>query len=204
MIIDPAPQGTKEWEKARLGLPTASQFHRIVTPKTLKPSGQATDYRNELLAEWKVGRPLVELSSGLMQRGNVMEQEARRWYEFVTDNTVEEVGLCLTDDGRFGASPDGLIGDDRLLEIKCPGPKKHVSYMVGSAKPQMDYRCQIQGQLLVTGRQGVDFVSYHPDMEPVLVRCEREDDVIERLTVALEEFWKEMGRGRAAMEGATP
>ena len=187
MIVHEAEQQTDDWLQARLGVVTASQFHRVMTPKTCKPSKAADDYLHELIAEWLLGEPLEGFSSGMMERGRDMEAEAVKWYGFVQDVTPERVGLCLRDIGLVGASPDALIGTDGMLEIKCPGPKKHVAYMLG-ADPQADHRCQIQGGLWVTGRAWMDFVSYHPTMRPVIVRCERDDAFIESLSEIVGSF----------------
>ena len=103
-----------------------------MTPKTRKPAKAATDYLNELIAEWMLGEPLDGASTGMMERGRDMEEEAIEWYAFVRDVDPQRVGLCLRDDGLVGASPDALVGEQGMLEIKCPGPKKHVSYLLGA------------------------------------------------------------------------
>ena len=180
MIVHPAEQQTEEWLQARIGVVTASQFHRVMTPKTRKPSTAASGYLHELVAEQLIGEPLVGFSSDMMERGRVMETEAVAWYAFVRDVVPERVGLCLGDSGLVGASPDALIGDDGMLEIKCPGPKQHVAYLLG-ADPQDDHRCQVQGGLWVTGRRWMDIVSYHPTMRPVITRCERDEAFIDSL-----------------------
>ena len=92
MIIHPAEQRTEAWVKARLGVVTASQFHRLMTPKTRKPSKAATDYLNELIAEWMLGEPLDGASTGMMERGRDMEEEAIEWYAFVRDVDPQRVG----------------------------------------------------------------------------------------------------------------
>ena len=107
MKIHPAPQGTQEWLDARLGLPTSSQFHRIVTPAKLAPAKGATTYLHELLSEWLTGIPSSDAQSRYMERGNVLEAKARGWYGFETDTEPVEVGLCLTDD------PSSLINSSR-------------------------------------------------------------------------------------------
>ena len=186
MIVHPAEQGTDEWLQARLGVVTASQFHRVMTPKTRKAAAAATDYLNELIAEWLLGEPLDGATSQMMERGRDMEEEAVDWYTFMRE-VPERVGLCLRDDRRVGASPDALVGMDGMLEIKCPGPKKHVSYLLG-ADPQDDHRCQVQGGLWVTGRSWMDLVSYHPAMQPVIVRCDRDEPFIESLADIVKGF----------------
>lgn len=188
MIIHPAEQGTVEWLKARIGIPTASQFHRLITNKTLKPSSQQDGYLSELIAEWIIGAPLQGASSGMMERGKLLESEARPWYEFVRGVTVEQVGLCLRDDRLVGASPDALIGEDGILEIKCPGPKVHVSYLLGHTNLYADHRAQVQGALWITGRKFADLISYHPTMEPVLTNCPRDDHFIAALAEIVDGF----------------
>jgi hypothetical protein len=187
MIVHPAEQRTEEWKQARIGVVTASQFYRLITPKGNKPAAAAGDYLNELIAEWILGEPLDGASSGMIERGRAMENEAVEWYEFTRDVTVDRVGLCLRDDKLVGASPDGLIGEDGLLEIKCPGAKKHTSYLLGGDLAG-DHRCQVQGGLWVTGREWADLVSYNPAMPPVVIRCERDHVFIRILAGIVDGF----------------
>ena len=187
MIIHPAEQRTEAWFKARIGVVTASQFHRLMTPKTRKPAAGATDYLHELIAEWMLGEPLDGFSSGMMERGRFMETEAVEWYAFVRDAIPQRVGLCLRDDGLVGASPDALIGEQGILEIKCPGAKKHTSYLLG-ADLAADHYLQVQGGMWITDRSWTDIVSYHPALKPVAVRCERDTEFIKLLAGIVEAF----------------
>ena len=134
-------QGTQEWMMARLGMPTASQFDRLLTPKTRKPSASRIRYSAELLTEWLLGQPLEWGSSAWMERGTDMEGEARKYYEMQYDVEVRQVGFVIRDDDAVGGSPDGLIGDDGGLEIKVPSALTHVQYMLGDA---IDYVGQVQ------------------------------------------------------------
>lgn len=193
----PLIQGSAEWIDARLGLPTASEFHRIITPKTMKPSASMDGYRNELLAEWVLGYPVVNAESGFMQRGTDMEADARAWYELQTDNEVRAGGFMLTDDERAGCSPDGLVEEDGLLEIKCPKVDKHVGFLLDGVGD--DYRPQAQGQLLISGRQWVDLVVYSPALPPVLVRVLRQEEFIEKLRPALTQFCEMLDAGKRAL-----
>ena len=187
MIILDVKQGTDEWKRARLGIPTASQFHRIITPKTLKASSQAHGYMCELLAEWMLGEPLDDgAETPWMVRGTALEDEAVRWYELQRDATTTEVGLCLLDDRSAGCSPDRLVGDDGGLEIKCPSAKIHVSYLLGD--PAEDHRAQVQGALWITGRQWWDVLSYNPVMPQVLITAERDEEFIGALAEAVAAF----------------
>jgi exodeoxyribonuclease (lambda-induced) len=125
-----------------------------------------------------------------MQHGIDTETEAKTAYEFVTGSTVEDVGFVDHPTvAMSGASPDGLIGDDGMLEIKCPEPQTHVRNLI-SGKVDMSYYPQMQGQMLVTGRKWCDWMSYHPDMPPVIVRVHRDNNYLAALTMALAEFHK--------------
>ena len=167
-------QGERSWWAARLGIPTASEFDKIVTPARLDPSSQVKGYANKLLAEWLRGQPDDSFQSDWMKRGHEVEAEAISAYGLIKDCDPERVGFCLTDCGRYGASPDSLIGDDGGLEVKCPSPGVHVGYLLDGKLPTT-YRVQVIGSLLVTGREWWDFESYHPDMEPLIVRTWRKE-----------------------------
>lgn len=195
------PQGSAEWRKARMGVPTASSFHRIITPKTAKPSAQAESYLHELLAELMLGRPLDNVSYPWMSRGSELEEDAANWYEFEKDTATETVGFCVTDDGRYGASPDRLVGTDGALELKCPSPAVHVKYLLYPKQgPDAAYRCQIMGQMLVTGRKWVDITSYHPELPKVIIRVERDEEYIGLMREALDGFCERLAKGKAELE----
>jgi hypothetical protein len=186
MIHIDVEQGSKAWLDAKVGIPSASNFHRIITPKTLKPSAAADGYMHELLAERLLGQPLDDATTNFMQRGTIIEKKAREWYALQRDCDVEQVGFLLADDRRAGCSPDGLIGTAGGLEIKCPSAAVHVGYVLGELAEK--YRCQIQGGLWITGAEYWDFVSYNPDLPNVLVRFERDEKFIAALANAVGEF----------------
>ncbi|HEX7117452.1 MAG TPA: YqaJ viral recombinase family protein [Longimicrobiales bacterium] len=187
-IID-CVQGTEEWLRARLGIPTCSQADRILTPKTLKPSGQREQYRNQLLAEWILGYPIDwGASSAWMERGTDLEAEARAAYELETGTDVQQVGFIRHDDIAFGGSPDGLIGDDGGVEIKCPAIHTHIGYMLAPDTLADEYRGQVQTLLALTGRQWWDLWAYNPELPPVRVRVERDAEYIKAFGKALLEF----------------
>jgi hypothetical protein len=179
-------QGSAEWIEARLGIPTASQYHRIITPKTGKLSSQAEGYAYELLAEELLGHSLDEGASDFMARGTALEQSAIRLYEFQRDVTTERVGFILRDDRLTGCSPDRLVDVDGGLELKCPSAKVHVGYMLGQDADA--YKCQVQGGLWLTGRDWWDWLSYNPEMAPVLIRFQRDEPFIARLAAVVDQF----------------
>ncbi len=191
MIVLNVEQGSEAWLRARLGIPTASNFKRIITPSgTL--SGSALRYMDDLVAEWQTGQPgagCAPETSEWMRRGIELEPEARCCYAAQTGAAVAQVGLVYRDDKRLiAASPDGLVGAEGLLEIKCPKPVTHETYLrAGNLPPR--YAPQVQGQLWVTGRQWCDFFSYDPDAaRQFLIRVWRDEPYIEKLCAALEGF----------------
>lgn len=195
MITLDLQQGSPEWHQARLGIPTASQFHRLVTPKKREPSkAGARSYMLELIAERVIGQALESASTGFMARGTAMEEQAVAYYELQRSVTTEKVGFVLLDDRSAGASPDRLCGPDGGLEIKCPGPPKHIENML---RLNPDYVMQAQGCMLVTERQWWDIMSYNPDMPPALYRVERDEECMEALRVALEKLAETLLTARA-------
>lgn len=186
MITLDLQQGSQAWLTARRGLPTASQFHRLITAKKMQPSEQAAGYRNMLLAEWLLGETLDEEVSQFMQRGTALEEGAFNFYELRQEVDVDRVGFVLRDDRRSGCSPDGLIGNDGGLELKCPSPAVHLGYLLDGMGDA--YRAQVQGSLLVTGREWWDWLSFHPTLPPVLIRCHRDEPFIKTLTSILDAF----------------
>jgi hypothetical protein len=189
--IIPCKQGTIEWWEARRGIPTASNFHKLLTAKTLKPSAQADDYICELIADICRLAPPDEAelyTSRAMYNGMLVEPQARRWYELMRDCDVTEVGFCVSECGRFGCSPDGLCGEQGGLELKCPTLKTHIGYLLAGGGLPDDYRAQVHGSLIISGREWWDFVSYAPGLQPILVRVEPDDYTI-KLRAAMEAFY---------------
>ena len=182
-IID-CEQRSDEWFKARLGVPTASSFDKIITTKGV-PSKSAKTYLYKLAGEFVSGASEETYQSAAMIRGCDLECEARNLYNFITGRFVEEVGFCLKE--GFGASPDGLVGKDGLLEIKCPLISTQVSYLLDKSLPTA-YIQQVQGQLLVTGRKWCDFMSFYPGLDPLIVRVERDEEFIGLLKIELKLF----------------
>src|SRR5262245_45091449 len=119
MIIHDVVQGSTSWLQLRAGIPTASQFDQIITPSG-KPSKSAERYMLTLLAERLMGHPITENVSMWMKRGSEMEADAVAFYQLQTDSDTVPVGFITNDEGTIGASPDRLVGEEGLLEIKCP------------------------------------------------------------------------------------
>ena len=174
MIAETCRQGSEEWDEIRRGKPTASEFHKILTPKQLKLSAQSTTYQLQLIAEMLPGY-VPDLPSFDMQRGTELEPIAIARYSFINDVDVDSIGFVYGNDERtWGGSPDGLIGTDGGIETKCPKASTHLEYMLKPEVPSK-YLPQVWGNMLITGRQWWDWMSFHPELEPVIVRVERDD-----------------------------
>lgn len=189
MIILEHEQRTEAWQQAKIGVPSASEFNKIIT-STGKPSTQRNKYMLELAGERLGGIIEETYQSFAMIRGTELEGEARKLYELAHE-PVQQTGFCLSDCKRYGFSPDGLIGVDGGLEIKCPTIGVHVSYMIENDVPT-DYYCQVQGALLVSGRKWWDFWSYYPGLNPVHVREAPDENFQILLKKELESFCQEL------------
>jgi hypothetical protein len=194
-----APQGTEEWLKQRLGKITASRFGDVLTqPRTKKDkeagvmSKTARAYMLELIAEVLTGETR-QLEGVALDWGTAHEPEARDEYELYCFAEVEEVGFInFPDMDRVGGSPDGFVGNDGLIEIKCPyNPVNHVRYLLGEPIPKQ-YIAQMQGNLMITNRQWCDFVSYDPRMSSRAAlhvrRIHRDEMYISQLRSAITRF----------------
>lgn len=186
MIILDCEQGTKEWFDARCGIPTASCFDKIITSTGAK-SKQFQSYQNMLAGESIVGAQ-ESYKSEAMQRGNDLEPDAITMFEFMTDLDVQRVGLCYKDEERAAScSPDGLIGDDSGVEIKCPTLATHVGYVRANKLPAK-YVPQVQGSMYITGRKSWYFMSYFPRLKPLLIEVKRDPEFCATLSKYLTEF----------------
>lgn len=188
MKILTMPQGSEAWFAARRGLPTASRFADIVTAVTGQPSKSQDKLINELIAESLLpDRNERRYVSADMEAAMKLEAEARCSYELgFADLPVREVGFILSACGRFGCSPDALVGDDGGAEIKCPIATTHIGYIRAGVLPDA-YRTQVHGSMVVTGRAWWDFFSYHRGLEPFHLRVVR-DAFTEALAEQLVKF----------------
>lgn len=197
MIIHNVAQLSDEWWALRAGVPTASEFKRIITAKDRLPSKGQAGYAAELAADLvcqspeyftKKGRPI----NAHTDYGRDMEEEARQWYAFTNKVEVCQVGFITTDDGRFGCSPDILIKKEGAwsggVEIKCVQAHKHAGFALKGTLP-LEYTAQVHGCLAVTGLPYWDWVAYCPGMTQVVVRVEP-NDFTEALKVQMEAFDK--------------
>ena len=168
-IMTPSQQ-TEEWNSWR-NRPTASGFDKVVTPARGDYSTQATAYAAMIVAK-RLGVYTEPPPTFWMEWGNTHEPNAKAAYTLQTGREITDVGFVLPDGtDAYGCSPDGLVGDDGLIEIKCPKPETLITYHTDGVLPAK-YRPQIQGQLLITGRDWCDFYVFHPELTPFLLRVD--------------------------------
>lgn len=185
MKIHPCVQGSAKWLALRIGKPTASNFHSIFSP-TGRTSDKDT-YIQKILAELIMGHPVAQPDMPWMRRGTAEEHRAAEFYTLVTGREIREVGFITNDAETAGCSPDRLVGDDGLLQIKAPAEHTHVGYLIfGDADKK--YKPQLQGELWIAERQWVDICSWHPEMPAAIVRVERDEEYIEKLAAAVGAF----------------
>lgn len=202
MTVIDAPQRTDAWFAARRGLPTCSRFDKILTAVKGAPSAAQDALIDELLAE-----ALCPPEEGLlrghmtpeMEHGMKLEAEARCCYELeYATGPVVEVGFVLSACGRFGGSPDALVGEDGGAEIKCPNASTHIGYLRAGVLPN-DYRCQVHGYMVVTGRAWWDFFSYHRGLPRFHLRVQRDEFTV-KLTAGVSAFCDRYAEARAKFE----
>ena len=175
-IFHDVSQYSEAYDRLKLGIPTSSNFHKIITPQG-KPSKQWREYACVLIAERLLHRKLEFYNSPAMERGLIVEAEAADWYEFDQDVTVQRAGFITDERHRMGCSPDRLVGDEGLLEVKAPLPHTQVEYWL-SGEVSERFRPQLQGQLYVSQRSWVDILCWHDVLPKLVVRVEPDDKFI--------------------------
>ena len=174
-IIKNIEQGTDEWLKLRLGVATASNFDKIITTAG-KESESLKKYALQLATELMLEIPEPTFKNDIMARGNELEALAREAYQEETFNVVEQITMFKSDCSNFGYSPDGLVGNDGLVEIKCPLATTHFKYLIDNKIPS-EYWQQVQGGLWVSQRKWIDFISfnsYFKEKKLFIIRVERD------------------------------
>jgi putative phage-type endonuclease len=185
-------QGSEEWIKLRTGIPTSSEFDNIITAKG-GISKSREKYLYKIAAERITKTSEETYQSDAMAKGKLMEAEARNYYTFAKKIKVTQVGFILQEHPGYGCSPDGICGKPGALEIKCPLGSTHARYLDYNKLP-IDYYVQVQGQLLVMGKEWCDFISYFPGMKPLIVRVKPNKMFQYKLKKALEIFCTDLDR----------
>lgn len=191
-------QRSEEWFAARLGKVTASRVADLMAKTKSGYSASRANYMAELICERLTMTQADRFTNAAMQWGTECEPQARVAYEFLTDREVTETGFVLHDViADFGASPDGLVGIDGLVEIKCPNTATHIETLLSEVVPGR-YVTQMQAQMACTGRAWCDFVSFDPrmpaDMQIWIRRVERDAAAIADMEAEISTFLADMAQ----------
>lgn len=195
-------QGSAQWFALRSGVPTASLFHKVMTPKTFKPSEQRRAYQCQLIAEKLLNWQAESLDTiRHIEEGRANEPLAMGQLNVLTGTRSDKVGFVTSNDGRFGASPDRAIGGNPrvdveegslsvVIEAKSPTVPKQMEYLLLGDNDA--YRCQRQGQLYVAEADKAIFFSFNPRMPEYFVEDGRDEPFIRKLADCLERFHDEL------------
>jgi putative phage-type endonuclease len=189
-------QGTPEWFAQRLGKVTASRVADIMAKTKTGVAASRGNYLAQLVAERLTGQSADTFKSGAMQHGTETEPQARMVYEAETGQIVTEVAMINHPTIEMsGASPDGLVGTDGLVEIKCPNTSTHIATLLADKAPS-GYMAQMQWQMACTGRAWCDFVSFDPrmpdDMQLFIKRVPRDEALIAEYEAEVIKFLAEV------------
>jgi putative phage-type endonuclease len=194
--MDEIVQGSDAWKQIRCGKVTASRVADVVARTKSGPAASRANYMAQLICERLTGTPAETYTNAAMMHGTETEPEARSAYEFYQGVVVEQVAFIHHPRiDQAGSSPDGLVGEDGLVEFKCPQSATHLETLLGQAVPAK-YADQMQFQMACTGRKWCDFVSYDPRMPEhmrlFVRRVARDDARINFLETEIAGFLLEM------------
>lgn len=181
-VFNDIEQGTPEWFSARAGIPTASRFATVMA----KGEGKTrAEYMRKLAGEIITGELAEGFTTPHMERGKLMEDEARETYAFI--NSVEPYQVGFIRSGDKGASPDSLIGSDGGLEIKTALPHIQIDRLERDRLPP-EHKAQVQGNLWISEREWWDFVSYWPRLPMLVTRVYRDEPYIKAMSDEIDRF----------------
>ncbi len=181
-VFNNIEQGTPEWFSARAGIPTASRFSTVMA----KGEGKTrAEYMRKLAGEIITGELAEGFTTPHMERGKLMEDEARETYAFI--NSVEPYQVGFIRNGDKGASPDSLIGTDGGLEIKTALPHIQIDRLERDRLPP-EHKAQVQGNLWISEREWWDFVSYWPRLPMLITRVYRDEPYIKTMSDEIDRF----------------
>lgn len=197
MRVHDVEQRSDEWYALRLGNPTASEFPKIVTSKG-EPSKSAATYAITLAIELFAGKSVDAWEgNSWTERGRETEDEALSFYEFAADEDIQRVGFITDDAVSMGCSPDALVGEAGMVEVKCLKAENHVKAILFHQKHgrcQSEYMAQTQGQILIAERQWCDLLFYHPDLPSLTIRQEADEAIQKGLTEGIWDLQAERDR----------
>lgn len=193
IILKDFEQGSEQWFNEKLGKPSASNASKIITNEG-KPSKQRESYLYSLAAECITKHREETYRNSIMEEGKKREEESRRYYEFIKDVEVEQVGVVYKNERKqFLCSPDGIVNNKYGLELKNPLPKTQVKYLLDNKLPS-EYFSQVQFSLYVTSFKFWDFLSYYSGLKPFIIRVERDEKFITALKIELQLACEEIDR----------
>lgn len=178
-------QGSEDWFRARMGIPTASEFGTVLAPRAGSEGKMRRTYLHKLAGEIITGEPMERYGNAHMERGHEMEAEARSLYAFMSDADPTQIGFLRN--GQKGCSPDSLIGDAGMLEIKTKLPHLLIDCILKDDFPA-EHKAQCQGALWVAEREWVDIAVYWPRMPLFVKRAYRDEEYISKLSDAIDAF----------------
>jgi putative phage-type endonuclease len=205
MNIEFVEQGSEAWKALRLGRVTASRVADIIAKTKSGPAASRGNYMAELICERLTGQAQDGFTNAAMQWGTEQEPNARALYEFMAGVEVAQVGFVHHPAiDMAGASPDGLVGDKGLVEIKCPNSSTHIETLLSEAIPAK-YQTQMLWQMATCEREFCDFVSFDPrlpaEMQMFVKKVERDDALIADLEKEVRAFLAELDAKIDALEG---
>jgi hypothetical protein len=182
-------QGEREWSELRAGKVTASEADNLLTPEFKARTGETPKtYLYRKAAEAHTGLPVGQFSTFETEQGQLLEDEARRWFCFHRDDLrMKTVGLVTMDDRPCACSPDALLNDDGGLEIKAPQDTNHVRYLLEGILPK-DYAVQVHFSMYVTGRAWWYFMSYRRGYPKFILKVNRDEEIIAKIDAAILAF----------------
>ncbi len=194
LILDSFSQRSQEWVIARMGNPGASSISKIIT-STGKVSTQREDYLMQLAAERVSGRPEdCGYLTKQMQNGIDREDSSRALFEMIYGIEVRQVGIVFKNEFKmFHCSPDGLVGENAILEMKNPMMKAHVKSLLDGKLPT-EYLGQCQMSLYVCERELCYYMSSAEGLPPFILEVKRDEEYIEKIAKALDDFWVDLMR----------
>lgn len=198
--IIPCEQNSDEWVRARLGIPTASKFATVLA----KGQGKTrSEYMRKLAGEILTGEPMEHYSNFHMERGHEIEPDARNLYAFMRD--CEPLCVGFIRNGQKGCSPDSLVADNGMVEIKTKLPHLQIECLLNDRVPP-EHVAQCQGSLWVAEREWIDFVSYWPKLPLFVFRAYRDEEYITNLAGEVDRFNDELAElvGRIRRIGGAP
>lgn len=197
-------QATLKWLRLHLGRPTASSFSSILTTDMELRKGEGVKtYIYEKCAEVWRNEPLPQFASFQTDQGLLREEKAKPAFEMENNCKIIPCGFVESADRRCGCSPDGLIGEDGGIEIKCPEAQTHVKYLIENKLPN-DYVQQVQGSLYVTGRKWWKFYSWRAKFPPFVLTVERDEELMEKIDASMQKFYAQLDEAMATLKAYAP